>query len=93
MGGPGLALNAADRFETAAEFADALDAWVVSFGLKPSAKSLASVISPLFESERLRMRKTIEEQISLSKLRGAARTGSGTLPSIRPGAADNTSAT
>jgi serine/threonine protein kinase len=79
-----IALKAAQRFETAAAFADAIDNYLASASLKPSARTLSAVVMPLFEGERQRMRKTIEEQIQRSKTRGSVRPGyQMPLPSVR----------
>lgn len=77
-----IAREPARRFESAAAFADALDGYMISSRLQPSAKSLARAVGPLFDGERQRMRKTIDEQLLRSQQR--ARPGhTGSLPAVR----------
>ena len=82
-----VALKPQDRWADAGAFADALDAYVQSTGQKPSARTLAAFVSPLFEEERLKMRKLVEQQVEKVKLRGPLRSGdtSVSLPRIRLG--------
>jgi serine/threonine protein kinase len=84
------ALKVSDRMETAGAFADAIDSYLASAGLRPTAKSLSAAVVPLFETERARMRKTIEEQIQISKQRGNTKSGA-TLPAVRSNYLDSTS--
>ena len=62
-----IAVDPAERFADAAAFADALDGYLDSLGAKPNTKSLAAQISPLFEVERAKMHKLIDEQVKLTK--------------------------
>jgi eukaryotic-like serine/threonine-protein kinase len=61
------ALDAADRFQDAAAFADALDAYTVASGGRPSARTLSAVMEPLFESERMQMNEVINAQLQAVK--------------------------
>jgi len=83
-----VALKASDRFPDAGMFADALDSYVQSTGQKPGSKTLATFVMPLFEEERLKMRKLVEQQVDKVKQRGPRRVGentSGSLPRLRLG--------
>ena len=82
-----VALRPQDRWADAGAFADALDSYVQSTGQKPGARTLAAFVSPLFEEERLKMRKLVEQQVEKVKLRGPPRSGdtSLSLPRIRIG--------
>lgn len=81
------ALKPRDRFPDAGAFADALDSYVQSTGQKPSARSLAAFVAPLFEEERQKVRKLVEQQVDKVKQRGPQRSGdtSASLPRIRIG--------
>ncbi len=79
-----IALKPEDRFESALAFAEAIDEYLAEASLKPTAKALAAIITPLFEVERTSMRKTIEENVQLSKRRVARPGFSAALPSVRP---------
>jgi eukaryotic-like serine/threonine-protein kinase len=59
-----IALEARDRYPDAAAFADAIDAYLESAGKRPSAKSLASVLSTMFERERAKIHKLIDQKLS-----------------------------
>jgi serine/threonine-protein kinase len=82
-----VALKPQDRWPDAGAFADALDSYVQSTGQKPGARTLAAFVTPLFEEERLKMRKLVEQQVEKVKLRGPQRSGdtSMSLPRIRLG--------
>jgi serine/threonine protein kinase len=82
-----LALKPEARWPDAGAFADALDAYLESTGHKPSAKSLAAFVAPLFEEQRRRTSKLIEQQIEKVKERGAVRLGehTGSLPRLKFG--------
>jgi serine/threonine-protein kinase len=59
-----IALRPADRFPDAASFADALDSYLDRSGKRPSAKSLAAIIAPMFESERADIHRRVDERIA-----------------------------
>jgi serine/threonine protein kinase len=82
-----IALKPADRWADAGAFADALDSYVQSTAQKPSSKTLAAFVMPLFEEERLKMRKLVEQQVDKVKQRGPRRgtDTSTSLPRIRLG--------
>jgi len=61
------ALDPHERFADAATFADALDAYIVSIGERPSPQSLSAILSPLFETERAQMGEIINAQMSAIK--------------------------
>jgi eukaryotic-like serine/threonine-protein kinase len=81
------ALNAADRYPDAGLFADALDAYIESTGQKPSAKSLAAFVTPMFEDERQKMRRLVEREVDRIKTRPSIRVPGNTssLPRVRLG--------
>lgn len=71
------ALDPSARFGSAAAFADALDAYLATLPVKPSAQTLASFVGPLFAAEREKLHQLIEEEIERS-----SHTQSGQLPQI-----------
>jgi serine/threonine protein kinase len=58
-----IALDRDQRFDDAASFADALDAYIEGTGQRPSAKTLSSWMHSLFEQDRAAMHKVIEQRI------------------------------
>jgi eukaryotic-like serine/threonine-protein kinase len=62
-----IAVDPAARYADAAAFADALDAYLEATGSKPTAKSLAALMGPLFQADRAAMHKLIDEQVKLTK--------------------------
>jgi serine/threonine-protein kinase len=62
-----IALDPGERFADAATFADALDAYIVSMGERPSPQSLSAILTPVFEAERTKMTEIINTQLSAIK--------------------------
>jgi eukaryotic-like serine/threonine-protein kinase len=62
-----VAIDPAQRFATAGEFADAVEEYLNTIGAKPTAKSLGALIGPMFATERASMQKLIDEQVRLTK--------------------------
>ncbi len=81
-----IALDPADRYDSALEFAEDIESYLLSAGLKPTAKSLAELIAPPFEAEREKMRRLIERQIHTATKRGGVPLGdtTGALPRLGP---------
>ncbi len=61
------ALDPNDRFDDAAELADALDTHLDEMGLRAGSRSLGQHVSALFSSERVELHKLIDEQIQRVK--------------------------
>jgi serine/threonine-protein kinase len=82
-----IALKPDARWPDAGSFADALDGYVQSVGQKPTGKTLAAIITPLFEEERAKMRKLVEVEVDRAKRRGATKPGEQTtsLPRLKIG--------
>ena len=59
-----IALDPDERWQDAASFADALDAYLEASGQRPSAKSLSEILNKVFEVERQAMHKLIEQQVN-----------------------------
>ncbi|HEX6240285.1 MAG TPA: serine/threonine-protein kinase, partial [Polyangiales bacterium] len=80
-----IALRPDQRWPDAGAFADALDAYLETTGQKPSAKSLAAFVGPLFVEQRRQTSKLIEQQIEKVKERGPFRIGenTGSLPRLK----------
>ncbi len=81
-----VALHPVDRYMSALEFAEDIEKYLQSAGLKPTAKSLAELISPPFEAEREKMRRLIDQQIQMATRRGGVPLGdtTGGLPRLGP---------
>jgi serine/threonine-protein kinase len=65
-----IALEPDHRYATAAQLADDLEHYLEAEGKKPTAKSLSDLVTPLFESERAKMRVLIDQQIQVAQRRG-----------------------
>ncbi|MET0286417.1 MAG: serine/threonine-protein kinase [Polyangiales bacterium] len=80
-----IALDPADRFEDAAAFANALDAYMVTCGERPRAQTLSAIMVPLFESERARMNEIINTQLQAVKSSSSSTEldGPGGLPQLQ----------
>jgi eukaryotic-like serine/threonine-protein kinase len=59
-----IAVDPAARFQDAAEFADAIDAYIESIGKRPTAKSLSTILSTMFERERATIHQLIDQKLS-----------------------------
>jgi len=81
-----IALNPDDRYLNALEFAEDIEKYLHSAGLKPTSKSLSELIAPPFEAEREKMRRLIDQQIQLATRRGGVPLGdtTGGLPRLGP---------
>ncbi|MET0340947.1 MAG: serine/threonine-protein kinase [Polyangiales bacterium] len=55
------------RFASAADLADAIDAYLEASGEKASAKTLSALVSPLFVAERAAIQKLIDQQVTLTQ--------------------------
>jgi eukaryotic-like serine/threonine-protein kinase len=77
-----IALEPSQRFESAGAFADAIDGYLESIAQKPSAKTLAAVVEPLFEADRKRMRQRIDEQLERLESNAAQPGTLGDLPPL-----------
>jgi serine/threonine protein kinase len=62
-----IALDPADRYQDAAELADAIEAHLEEMQLRASARTLAQHMGALFASERAEMHKLIDEQVQRIK--------------------------
>jgi serine/threonine-protein kinase len=59
-----IAYEASDRFATAAEFAEALRAYLEAKGARVGAKEISAVVAPPFEKDRAQVRQMIEERLA-----------------------------
>jgi eukaryotic-like serine/threonine-protein kinase len=82
-----IALRPELRWPDAGAFADAIDAYLESTGHKPTGKSLAAFVAPLFEEQRRQTSRLIEQQIEKVKQRGVPQFGenTGSLPRLKLG--------
>ena len=80
-----IALEPYERFQTAAELADALEGYLVRLGESPSEASLASTMTTLFSAERHRVRSALREQLSAPRGRPLRLSDStGEFPALGP---------
>jgi len=87
-----VALDPSQRWPTAGAFGEAIEHYVATIAQKPSSKTLAAFVMPLFEEERQKMRKLVERQIEAVKQRGPIRlgeSGASALPRLRFGEDSN----
>ena len=59
-----IAVEREDRFQDAASFADALDAYLEHAQLRPNARTLSACLCRVFARERSEMHKRIESQVA-----------------------------
>jgi serine/threonine protein kinase len=62
-----IALEPAERFADAEQFAFALEAYLQLIGAQPSAQSLSKLVGPMFVREAAALRATTEPQLQLSE--------------------------
>ncbi len=81
-----MTLHPIDRYPNALELAEDIEKYLHAANLKPTAKSLAELISPPFEAEREKMRRLIDQQIQMATRRGGVPLGdtTGGLPRLGP---------
>jgi serine/threonine-protein kinase len=60
-----LALHPDERTQTAQEFAEDLERYLVSHGLRPEPEQLARAMEPAFREERAQIARVVEEQMML----------------------------
>lgn len=77
-----IALEPSQRFESAGAFADAIDGYLERDAQKPSAKTLAAFVGPLFEADRKRMRQRIDEELERLESNAAQPGTLGDLPPL-----------
>jgi serine/threonine-protein kinase len=59
-----IAYDASERFETAAEFEESLNAYLEKQGARVGTKEIAALVGPPFEKDRAHVRELIEHQLA-----------------------------
>ncbi len=78
-----LAFDPNERWRDAASFADAVDAYREALGERADAQTLSETMNTLFEEDRRRLRKVIEQQLSAIKNGTFGSGPAAELPQIR----------